>query len=56
MFTYADKGAVIVAIKKIDYKNKMLLMLSDESSYRIVDGNPLEKMQLDSIRLINTLE
>lgn len=48
MFTYADKGSSTVAMNIIDYENKILLMLTDESSYKLVDSNPLDKLQKDT--------
>lgn len=42
MFTYADKGSSTVAIKNINYENKMFLMLADVSSYKLVKENPLK--------------
>ena len=48
MFTMADKGASTGAISTIDYKNKMLLLLSDETNYKVVNENPLKKLQSDT--------
>ena len=42
MFTHADKGSSTVAMNVTDYENKMLLMLADISSYKLVDSYPLE--------------
>ena len=45
MFTMADKGAFTVAIEKIDYKNEMLLLLSDKKNYEEITENPLKDLQ-----------
>ena len=39
----SDKGASALTISTIDYENKMLLLLWDETNYKVVDKNPLKK-------------
>ena len=45
LFTHADKGSSTVAMNVIDYENKMLLLLADESNYKVLESNPLKKLQ-----------
>ena len=48
MFKYADKGSLTVSMNIIDYENKMLLMLADESSYKLVYSNALDELQKET--------
>ena len=52
----ADKGAFKVAIKEIDYENKMLLLLYDEKNYEEITENPLEDLQLTTKNFFAKLE
>ena len=45
LFTHANKGSSTVAMNVIDYENKMLLLLADESNYKVLESNPLKKLQ-----------
>lgn len=42
--TKADKSNALVLINKGDYVNKMLVLLSDQETYSVLNHNPLEKV------------
>jgi len=51
LVTKADKGQVTVIMDRIDYVNKMVEILNDDSTYRIIKNNPLSKIttKLDNL-------
>lgn len=44
IFTNADKGNVTVALDRIDYVEKMTILLSDRNTYVIVNKDPTRKL------------
>ena len=44
MFTMADKSTFTVAIKEVDYENKMHLLLSYENNDIELNGNSLKEL------------
>ena len=45
MFTNADKENAAVTMNRIDYKNRMLEILSDSNSYKQLNFNPVPTLQ-----------
>ena len=54
-FTHADKGNITVCLNKFDYKEKMLQLLNDESTYKKVHKNPLKTLQSNSYKILQEL-
>jgi len=44
IFTRADKGSTTVALARMDYNSKMEINLSDNSTYTLVQRNPINKL------------
>ena len=55
LFTRADKGNVTVSFNKSDYQTKMLELLSDTNTYQTVNKNPLDSLQRNASKILNSL-
>lgn len=51
-FTLADKGNVTVALSRSTYCSKMSSLLADESTYRVVNPDPLADLQKTTQRIL----
>ena len=50
IFTRADKGNVTIALDKLDYIKRVEELLHDESTYTIINENPIKKHRKKSKR------
>ena len=54
-FTHADKGNLTICINVLDYQNKMVDLLKDNNTYKLVNKNPLPKLQSDVYKILSHL-
>jgi len=47
IFMKADKGNTVVALDRLDYVNKMEILLSDKDTYSMLQRNPVSKLLID---------
>ena len=50
----ADKGVAIVVMDKEDYKKKAQTLLEDRATYKILKGDPSNRMKTKLINLLKT--
>ena len=55
MIMKADKGGKVVVMDKIDYSEKMDVLLNDENTYKEIRSDPLKKWQQSFNKKIKTL-
>ncbi|XP_044764412.1 uncharacterized protein LOC123320976 [Coccinella septempunctata] len=56
LITSADKGNVTVAIKKEAYKEKLLHLLDDPITYKVLQSDPTSKYQTSNNKLVKELK
>ena len=56
-FTSADKGNLTICLNKYEYYTKMLNLLSDRSTYKLLEKkkNPLKKLQDNTYEILKSL-
>ena len=52
-FTHADKGNLTVCMNVLDFQRKMIDLLEDNNTYKLVKKNPLPKLQSDVHKILS---